>query len=253
MTTPVFPSTLPGVSTLSWAPSDQVLSTEAEIGPIEFRRTTRVPGADADVSWRFLDNDFSTFQEFYTTTLIRGHRWFKLILPCAGGYVAHVVRFKKHRTAKRDGYGFRTVSAQLEVRERRFGPDIAYTWFTTTLYPVDVVEGVNAGYTMLAGAFSQLQSYAIPLEGTDMSYTVVSGDLSVKLQTNAIPFEGTDNTYTILSGSLVSALRTTNMGIEGVDMSFTIFGGYLKAILIVNAIPMEGVDMNYTMLSGSLA
>lgn len=64
-----------------------------------------------------MEGDFAIFQEFYKTDLIRGHRWFNLILPSAGGYIVRTVRFKKHRAAARDGYGYRTIQADIQVRD----------------------------------------------------------------------------------------------------------------------------------------
>lgn len=158
MATPIFPATLPLVSSCSLSPSKQVISTDADVGPLAFRRRTSVPGAECEVSWRFMETDFSIFQEFWKTDLLRGHRWFYLVLPCAYGLTYHVVRFKKHRQAKRDGYAYRTVTATLEVRERAYGlvvpPIVDPTLVAAFDFETGYVNLVNPDETIfVAGSF----------------------------------------------------------------------------------------------------
>lgn len=253
MTTPIFPDTLPGVSTLQWSPVDQTIATE-EPGPRAIRQRSSVAGADATITWQFTEGEFAIFQDFYKNDLKRGHKWFSLILPCALGHLPHIVRMVKHRSMTREGYNFRTVTAQIDVRERRINDIDIDTFITSTLYPVYVSEGVDAAFTVLSGLFSQLHAYSPDPEGVDALYTVLSGSLTSPLIPYSMKDEGVDSTFTVTAGELRVALKTYLLyDPEGVDVGFTVLDGYLKALLIVNTIPFEGIDVSYTVLSGSLA
>lgn len=127
MATPIYPMTLPGVSTYSVEPTPQVLASENDTGPRAFRRRSIVPGANASVSFRYLENDYTTYLNWFKVTLKRGHKWFWIQLPSAGGLTWAVARFKKKPREKMDGHRYWTVSADLEVRERAFSPnDLAF-------------------------------------------------------------------------------------------------------------------------------
>lgn len=252
MTTPVFPDTLPGVSTLQWSPVDQTIATE-QPGPRAVRQRSSVAGADATVTWQFTEGEFAIFQEFYKTELLRGHKWFSLILPCALGHLPHIVRMVKHRSMTREGYNFRTVTAQIDVRERRINDIDIDTFITSTLYPIYVSEGIDAVFTVLSGSFADLHTYS-ENEGIDPAFTVLSGSLNDILHLYSMDAEGVDPAFTVLSGDLRVLLKTYLLyDPEGVDVAFTVLSGYLKSLLIVNTIPFEGVDVSYTVLSGSLA
>jgi hypothetical protein len=252
MTTPLYPADLPGVSTLTWTTVPQVIATEGEIGAKANRRRSQVPAAIAEVSWRFMEGDFALFQTFYKTTLLRGHKWFSIVLPCGAGYAAHVVRFISHRAAPRPGYGYREVTAQLEIRERRLRPNTFYTYTTTTPYPLYVPEALASSLTVLSGTFGTLLALLDTVEGLDPTLVPLSGELRVAL-IEYLEAEGLESELEILSGTLRDALITYDLyEPEGVNSLLGLVGGTLRAALIANSIPPESLDPTLTVLSGTL-
>lgn len=154
MATPIFPGVLPGVSSLSWGPG-AALTTDADSGPQLARRLSNVPDATAQVSWRFLENDFQIFLDFWEQDLLRGHRWFMLVLPCGAGYLSHVVRFKSYHSAKSDGFNYRTVSAQLEVRERLLRKPAVPISVTSRPYPLYTSDNMGNSVSVTRGVLTQ--------------------------------------------------------------------------------------------------
>jgi hypothetical protein len=118
MTTPIYPAQLPGPTTFVLAPGSQVVGGGNEGGPIALRRRSRQPTAKAQVSFRFLENDYEVFVDFWKTSLLYGHRWFILPTPGAIGIAPQVVRFDTRYTASKQGFRYMDVSAALELRSR---------------------------------------------------------------------------------------------------------------------------------------
>lgn len=145
MATPVYPDTLPGVSTFRLRAAPQVLTGEND-GPKDLRRFSIVPGATADVTFRFLATDYSLFKEFYKTDLIRGLRWFWLPVPSAAGIIPHVVRFADRPRGVLRGHRYWEVTAQIELRERLYELSAADRAF----FLEDFENGFDA-YTSISG------------------------------------------------------------------------------------------------------
>lgn len=252
MSTPQFPESLPGVSTLQWQPVSQLASSErdSDMGPLSYRRQSQVPAANAEVTWVFLSDDFAVFQQFYNEDLLRGHKWFSLRLPCAAGYAIHVVRFRSHRSAKLVGLNAFEVTAQLYVRERQLREDVSYTYFTSTPYPVYAVEELDHALEPLSGSLTALMGFET--EELDAVLSVIDGELRAAL-IFGYETEEIDAVLTLLSGELRSALISYDSGNEPVDATLTVLSGVLKNALIQNSIPFEGVDTSLTIISGTLA
>lgn len=253
MTTPAFPSELPGVSTLEWTADGNTAISEAEVGPKAYRQTSRVPSATATVTWRFLADDFAVFQGFWKNDLKRGHKWFTLVLPCGAGFAQHVVKFVSHRSAKSDGYGYRTVQADLYVRERKLRPDVVDTYITTTPYPVLVNEALDIGFAVLGGRLGELVAYAD--DRLDIGFTVLSGSMPIALRTyDAYQEDRLDSSFAVISGSLTDVLRTYNAPQEDrLATAFSITGGSLEEALVGFDMGLESIDVGFTILSGTLA
>lgn len=252
MATPSFPSTLPGVSSLDWVADGNVAVTEAEIGPKGFRQSSRVPSATASVTWRFLAGDFAIFQDFWKNDLKRGHKWFTLVLPCGAGYARHVVKFVSHRSAQSDGYGYRTVQAELYVRERKLRPDLVTTYITSTPYPILVTDALDIGFTVLGGALGDRTGYAD--DHMDVAFTVLSGSLPVALRSYAGFHEDQlAASFSVISGTLNDVLRTYNAPHEDqLTAAFTVLGGSMDEALIQYDIGTEALDIGFTVTSGTL-
>lgn len=254
MTTPVFPSALPGVSSLAWQAEPQARISDNEVGNKDYRNFTAVPAAVADVEWRFLDTDFAVFKEFWKTELKRGHKWFTLVLPSAAGHARHVVRFITSHSSKRDGYGYRTVTAQLFVRERKLRPDIVYTYVTSTPYAVVVNESMRGAFTLLSGVLGT--NFGFANDDMDSAMTVLSGLLEDVLVTHSQqPQEDrVTSGFVVYGGALNDILvRHTQPQEDDVTSAFTLFAGSLEALLVTNEMQDESMDSVFTILSGILA
>ncbi len=249
MTTPTFPTDLPGVSTLRWSPTAQVAATDREIGPLALRRRTRTPGALATVTWRLLEGDFAIFQEFWKEDLLRGHRWFYLTLPCAAGFVPHIVRFRSHRSASRDGYGYRTVTGDLYVRERRIRTEFAIRYFTSLPYPLVIEDEIGGGLALpLSG-----RMWYQPEDFLDANLALPqSGGLVEILVSYALDEELDALLALPLSGTLVDILVMVEPE-EELDALLAIpLSGTLVTILVEYS-PEESLNANLALpLSGSL-
>lgn len=252
MTTPAFPDALPGVATFAWTTVPQVGASDNEIGPKTNRRRSVVPAAEAEVTWRFIEEDFATFQTFYTETLKRGHKWFFLVLPCAAGFARHVVRFKQHRQAPRNGYGFREVSAVLEVRERRLVPSVVLAYITTAPYPAYTLESVDTLALLVSGSLVAALQPVTFNEGVNTALVLVQGELRAVLRTLQST-EAVDAAITMQSGSLRQVLIVYDRyAPEAVNTAARLTSGTLRAALIGNTVPAEAVDTSSRLMSGSL-
>lgn len=129
-------------------PTQQVLGTDNEIGPKAFRRRSRQPGAFTPVAFRFLEDDYKTFVNWWKTSLNYGHKWFWIELPSAGGITWHVVRFAERYVAKLEGHRYWTVTAKLELRDRRFEP---YSRTNNYAFLEDFESGFGA-YDLILGS-----------------------------------------------------------------------------------------------------
>lgn len=120
MSTPIYPSTLPGVSRFVVRP-DSILSDDGD-GVKSFRRRSAVPLASGQVSWTFVEQDLQTFVTFGRTTLLGFHKWFWVKLPSAGGLTWHVVRIASGTKpeARMVGHGAWKVDADIILRKRAF-------------------------------------------------------------------------------------------------------------------------------------
>lgn len=250
MSTPEFPSTLPVVSDMKWGPNSQLFETDADIGNREARRFTEVPSATASVTWRFLEEDFATFQEFYKNDLLRGHRWFSLPLPSGAGIVEHCVRFIGHRSSKRDGYGFRTVTADLDVRERRFKVVEMDLCFVSWTYPLLVEEEMDHSGSFTSGVIRE--SILDEMESTSL---LLGGELRPFLQTYEVPVEALDLTNSLSSGVLTLVLKSYgDWPVEELDHTHSLSSGVLTVVLLsYDNYEVESLDSTSSLVSGVLS
>lgn len=156
MTTPIFPVDLPIISSMNMRPVTNVIADE-DGGNKDFRRRSRVPGANDDVEWLFLEDDYKTFEDFRRLNLLGAHKWFWIQLPSAGGVTWHVARFAKKPKATAVGHRAWKVSAELEVRERAFS--------SQSIEGGSFVEDFSQGLTPYTVVFGTLDSYTVP-DGT---------------------------------------------------------------------------------------
>lgn len=124
MATPEYPTALPGVAQWRIKPSTQVLAGGDEGAPRDVRRRSVVPGALGQAGWSFIEADYAAFVAWWKTDLLRGHKWFWIELPSAGGITWHIARFNAPYQARMNGHRSFVVSAELEIRERQFEPNL---------------------------------------------------------------------------------------------------------------------------------
>lgn len=139
MTTPTYPEELPVPSQFKLTPFPQVLASNTDIGPKDFRRRSRQPGAFAAVEFRYLESEYSIFVEWFKTNLLYGHKWFWIPLPSPNGITPLQARFTAKPTATLGGHRFWTVTGLLEIYDRfSLGP--VYPALTSLVYPLEVIE-----------------------------------------------------------------------------------------------------------------
>lgn len=126
MAAPLYPSTLPGVSTFAVKGLPTVQADANDIGPKNFRRVTISGASLVNVSWRFIGTDYAAFVAWWETVLLNGHKRFFIQLPSAGGITWHLSRFSGIYSASRQGYSHWQVEAELEIRERAIATVIPF-------------------------------------------------------------------------------------------------------------------------------
>lgn len=97
MTTPTFPTTLPGMSMKSYSlkPMNNVIRTEMESGPARTRRRYVSVPTDVTVQWRFSLAELQTFQDFYRNSIYDGAAWFNIKIVDGRGEGTYLARFKE--------------------------------------------------------------------------------------------------------------------------------------------------------------
>lgn len=119
MATPQYPATLPIPKAIQGSPSSQLLSGSDD-GQYSVRRRTMVPAASLSASFKFLENQYQQFMDWYRVELKYGHKWFMINMPSGAGIVPHVARFMSPPNGKLNGYRHWEVTADFEIRERQF-------------------------------------------------------------------------------------------------------------------------------------
>lgn len=130
-------------------------------------------------------------------------------------------------------------------------------FLTTSLYPIEVVEEMNADFAGIPRG----SIITTPLEMLDATFSIVSGDLVTTFfpQTYVQPFEDAfDASFTVVSGSLTETFfpRTYVQPFEdGFDASFAVVSGSLTQTFfpIYNTqLPEELEATSFSIISGSL-
>ena len=251
MTTPQYPTTLPGVSTFTLAPSAQVIVSGNDVGPQALRRRSRQPGATSQLSFRYSETDYATFISWWKTELLYGHRWFTIRIPSAAGIARHVVRFSEPYRATLLGHRFWSVSATIETRDRQF-TEFVIT-LASALYPIPIVDELDSSATPNRGF-----TLNHPMDTLEAVADLFSGALTTTVVYLAYsnPAEPFDSAADILAGSLntvVAYLAYSNPA-ESLDSFASIESGTLVAIVayLAYTIPTESLDSSANLVSGAL-
>lgn len=134
MSTPIYPEDLPIPRAFRLTPTQQVLGTDADAGPIAYRRRSRQPGATATIEFRYLRDEYSRYVEWFKSDLKYGHKWFWINLPGPNGIKLQIIRFMDKPKAVLEGHRFWTVTAQIEIRDRLV-PSEEVMLLTSSPYP----------------------------------------------------------------------------------------------------------------------
>lgn len=130
-----------------------------------------------------------------------------------------------------------------------------YQWFdglievqiwTTTPYPIEVIEGIEI-------ACDLAECYLTPISGeaADFNGTFLSGSLTQILISYGPNDEAADLNGTFLSGSLYQVLISYGPNDEAADFSGTFLSGVLDEKLVTAYAPDEGIEVACDLIPGS--
>lgn len=118
MSTPTFPTTLPGMLMRNYSlkPINNAIRTEMESGPARMRRRYISVPTEVTVQWLFSLAELNTFQTFYRNTIFDGVAWFNIKIVDGRGEGTFLARFKEpYRAATEAREHMWVVDATLEV------------------------------------------------------------------------------------------------------------------------------------------
>lgn len=117
MATWPLPSVRP-TGAISFAPVDQTVRTEMEVGTARVRRRTKSRNDILTTTWLMTDSQVTTFRTWFDVDINGGALWFTISLPI-GSTVAKSVsaRFKGTYTFDHVGGTYWKINGTLEIRE----------------------------------------------------------------------------------------------------------------------------------------
>lgn len=248
MATPSYPSDLPGVSGFSLAPTTQLSVTGQARSARGVHRFTRVRGAVATATWKFNTGQYQVFMDWWRDELLDGHRWFNAVLPGPTGLANVLARFLQHRETQTKGYRYWIVTGTLEILERKSQLSVVDTVFTTTMYPILNVEGIEGS----AGVDS-FRGFSIPIDAVDPSVSVDSFLLHVALLTSHMLPEAIDPSLLVDSFLLHTILLGSSMLPEALDPAVSVVSFDLQDGLVsYHHYPPEAIDPSVSVSSFDL-
>jgi hypothetical protein len=147
----VYPPTLPAPMRWVGVPRERrAVSTLP--GNTQHRNRSRDQLQDIEAFWTYEPEQMATFEAWYETDLVKGQRWFEVVVLGAGGWIARVVRFRTGSLRREHvAFGIYRVSARLEQRGRAQPPlyvpplvvnSSSGTGFSPTLPERNVGDGI---------------------------------------------------------------------------------------------------------------
>lgn len=122
-------------------------------------------------------------------------------------------------------------------------------YFTTTIYPINSIEGVGAVGDLGGRNFM----WEVPVDGVEVISAALNGTLRDIVQTYATLPEGVEVFSDALDGDMRDIVITYEMKPEGVDVVSTALNGTMKNVLIIYSnYPPEGVAVQSIALPGTL-
>jgi hypothetical protein len=125
-------------------------------------------------------------------------------------------------------------------------------YLTTQLYPVEVLETMQAAHTAIGG-YKTFKA----VETLDSEASILSGTLIVRLKSHTQPYEAYDSEASILSGTLILRLKTHTQPFEAYDTESSVLSGTLLRILVTYPhwplqVADERMQSSTSILSGTL-
>lgn len=249
--TPTFPSDLPKPTTYSLGPSAQVIaSDDGSVGPRDFRKISRVPGAFVNLEWQFTPAQYASFVAFWKTDLLNGHRWFLVDVYSAAGLKQHLVRFVRHYEHALIGHTYRRVTGEVEIRDRRIRSEISDLYLTSTLYPLLTSDETTCSLTIVSAYMSPPVEV---IDELDVDATIITATMQSLVKfgydTNELDVDAT-----ILAATMQTVLKDGDAGIDEVQLSLRILQATMAALLIQyeNYAP-ESLDVQLSIVSASMS
>lgn len=203
MPTPAYPASLPGVSTFILLPDPQGITSDNDAGPKAMRRRSRQPTAQAQVTFRFLEADYSTFVSWWKDALVYGHKWFTIDIPSAGGITEHYVRFADRPRAALQGHRHWELSVTLEIRDRQFAIVTSEISFVKTIALCVLFNEANESTTPASIVGPSLTRYGTPTVSSDFphfsgnTYKNTAVNSSSSFRTSAVISVSTNQDFTL--------------------------------------------------------
>jgi len=130
-----------------------------------------------------------------------------------------------------------------------------YQWFdgvievqiwTTTPYPIEVIEGIEITCDLVSGYLTPIPGDLIDLGGTFLGGAIVQILLSYGPDDDSIDLGGT-----FLGGSIVQILLSYGPDDDLIDIAGTFLGGVLEEKLVTALAPDEGIEVTCDLIPGS--
>lgn len=122
------------------------------------------------------------------------------------------------------------------------GEDEGLEFYTTTPYPIEIIEGSEFGVSLGYGFMRP-----VPEESTDTTMTPIGGAIATILYTRSVGPEDTDTTMTPIGGAIVTILNDRSVGPENTDTTMSPISGAVVSKLVTALTPNEGAEFGCTL------
>jgi hypothetical protein len=112
-----YPEELPGVSSFSFSPLENVIRDSSSEDPMAFRSKSSNIEGKASVSFKFLENDYNIFLKFCKNDLLNFSKTFILKCPVNGEFKPCWVKFTDKFKATKQSYNNFSVSCEILIRD----------------------------------------------------------------------------------------------------------------------------------------
>lgn len=127
-------------------------------------------------------------------------------------------------------------------------PPITATWFTSKIYPLEVIESIGD-----SGSFEGTLFLTISIDSFEDAGAILAGEMFEILQTYSIPVESVSDSGALLLGDMYEGLQTYTVPPESISDAGVLVQGSLETILITysNYAP-ESISDTGALISGDL-